>query len=264
MTLPTFAMDALPPETRDFYRRAVRVLNTARVPFLVGGAYALGQRTGIVRHTKDFDLFLRREDCPRALEVLGEAGYTGEVTFEHWLAKVHNGDDFVDMIFGSGNGVANVDDLWFEHAESAEVFGEPVLLCPVEETIWSKGYICERERFDGADINHLLLCCGGTLDWDRLIKRFGPHWRVLLAHLVLFGFAYPGEHEAIPARVMEQLSARLREKEPDERVCRGTLLSRVQYEIDLNEWGYRDGRLDPVCEMTEEEARVWTEAGLQS
>jgi hypothetical protein len=31
---------------------------------------------------------------------------------------------------------------------------------------------------------------------------------------------------------------------PAERVCRGTLLSRTQYVVDVERWGYADGRLD--------------------
>ena len=51
----------------------------------------------------------------------------------------------------------------------------------------------ERERYDGADIAHLLRARADQLAWRRLLRRFGPHWRVLLGHLVLFGFVYPGE-----------------------------------------------------------------------
>src|SRR5205823_551364 len=123
-------------------------------------------------------------------------------------------------------------DGWFEHAPSAAFLGEPVLLCPVEEMIWSKSFVCERERFDGADINHLLRARGRGLEWHRLLDRFGPHWRLLLAHLVLFGFVYPSERDAVPGWVMAELIRRLRaesEAPAGRRVCQGTLLSRVQY-----------------------------------
>ena len=50
---------------------------------------------------------------------------------------------------------------------------------------------------------------------------------------------------------------------PTERpaVCRGTLLSREQYLVDLEQLGYRDGRLDdPVVRMTAEDVARWTAA----
>ena len=43
----------LPLRSRAFYRRVLAELTKAEVPFLVGGAYAFGYYTGIVRHTKE-------------------------------------------------------------------------------------------------------------------------------------------------------------------------------------------------------------------
>lgn len=263
----TFQIDELSVETQGFYRHAVQLLDNADVPFLVGGAYGLAHRTGIVRHTKDFDLFVRPGDIVRALEAFAGTPYHAELTFGHWLGKVFHGQDFVDIIFSSGNGIARVDDLWFEHAENARFLGEPILLCPPEETIWSKAFICERERYDGADINHLILTCGRNFDWQRLLWRFGSHWRVLLSHLILFGFAYSSERSIVPAEIMEELLRRLHAETisadcPD-RVCRGTLLSRIQYIVAMDEWGFADGRLEPGADMQPAQIEAWTRAGLQ-
>ena len=70
---------------------------------------------------------------------------------------------------GASNGVARVDDLWFTHAVDAQLFDVPVQLCPAEEMMWSKGFVQERERFDGADVMHLIRELGSSLDWDRLL-----------------------------------------------------------------------------------------------
>src|SRR5262249_17967308 len=148
-------------------------LQRAGLPFLVGGAYALERYTCIRRNTKDFDIFVRPADSRRVLDVLAAAGYRTEVTFSHWLGKAYCGDDFLDVIFSSGNGLARVDDEWFLYAVGAEVFGLLVKLCPPEEMIWQKAYIVERERYDGADVAHLLRGCGPRLDWPRLLRRFG-------------------------------------------------------------------------------------------
>src|SRR5262249_54982021 len=154
-----------------------------------------------------------------------------------------------------------VDGGWFAHAVDARVVGEPVRLCPVEEIIWSKGYVLERERYDGADINHLLWACGRDLDWRRLLGRYGAHWRVVLSHLVLFGFVYPGERDAVPAWVLEELAGRLlREGQAPApgRVCQGTLISREQYLTDVEEWGYADARLVPPGTMSPGDVQIWT------
>jgi hypothetical protein len=258
------AREVLTPETAAFYRRAIHLLNGAELPFLAGGAYALQHYTGVVRHTKDFDVFVRPADCQRVLDVFAAAGYRTELTFPHWLGKVYGGDDFVDVIFSSGNGVAAVDDGWFGHAVDGAVLGEAVRLCPVEETIWSKGFVLERERFDGADVAHLLRACGKDLDWRRLLDRYDRHWRILLAHLVLFGFVYPSERDAVPAWVLDELTGRLsqetRTAPPPAKVCQGTLLSREQYLIDLEEWGYQDARLMTGGTMSPGDVQIWTDA----
>jgi hypothetical protein len=41
--------------------------------------------------------------------------------------------------------------------------------------IWSKAFIMERERFDGADVMHLIHENANRLDWNRLLERFGQH-----------------------------------------------------------------------------------------
>jgi hypothetical protein len=255
----------LAPPTREFYVRTLAALNRSGVPFLVGGAYAFAAYTGIERHTKDMDVFTRPADRDRILAALEAAGYRTERTFPHWLAKAYgDGDGFVDVIHSSGNGVAEVDDAWFEHARPGTLLGLPVRLCPPEEMIWSKAFVMERERFDGADVAHLIHACGPALDWDRLLRRFGPHWRVLAAHLVLFGYNYPDRRDAVPAAVLGTLAERLREEigapPQAERVCNGTFLSREQYLIDIGRWGYHDGRLPPGGRMTPEAIAHWTAA----
>jgi hypothetical protein len=257
--------DKLPAATREFYLRAMRLLDEAEIDFLVGGAYAFERYTGIARHTKDFDIFVHPRDVERVLDTLGAAGCETELPFPHWLGKARCGEDFVDVIFSSGNGVAVVDDEWFTHSVPEEVFARPVRLIPGEEMIWSKAFIMERERFDGGDVAHILRASAERLDWPRLVARFGDAWRVLMAHLVLFGFIYPGERHRIPPGVLTELFARLQRElatpEPGPRVCRGTILPRAQYLVDVDRWGYTDPRLAPEGNMTERETAIWT-AGI--
>lgn len=235
----------LSAETRAFFVRTIEILSDSGIPFLLGGAYAVSHYAGITRHTKDLDLFVRREHCSAVLDVLAGRGYETELTFEDWLGKAICNGDFIDVIFSSRNRIAAVDDEWFDHAEEAQLFDWKLLLAPPEESIWSKAFIMERERYDGADIAHILRAQAHRLDWERLIRRFGPHWRVLLSHLILFGFIYPGERSRIPHWVMETLSSRLVEEEnsssgTDDRLCCGTILSETQYRPDIEDWGYED------------------------
>ena len=249
----------------EFYRHVLDCLHAEGIRFLVGGAYALECFTGVARWTKDIDLFVAPAECEAVLRALERAGYETEVTSPVWLAKAHSGNDFVDVIFSSGNGIAEVDEAWFAHADEGEVLGVRVKLCPPEEMIWSRSWVMERERFDGADVAHLLRACGPRMDWNRLLARFGPHWRVLLAHLVLFGFIYPGERGAVPEWVMRELLDRLDRDlatpSASQRVCLGTLLSRYQYQIDIRRWGYRDGRIRPHGRLSRRQAAALDREG---
>jgi hypothetical protein len=253
------------PASRRFYVDSMELMRKGGVPFLVGGAYAFARYTGIERHTKDFDVFICRDDFPKAKRVFEAAGYQSELTFPHWLGKAFKGEDFIDLIFSAGNGAAVVDELWFDYAVDADVFDVNVQLIPAEEMIWSKGLIMERERFDGADVAHVIHAVGDRLDWRRLIDRYAHLWRALYAHLVLYGFIYPSERSQVPAWVMDELSARIvdetRQPDAQEKVCYGTIISRQQYLTDIRKWGYKDARLEPLGNMTAQDIALWT-AGI--
>ncbi len=238
--------ERIDPAAREFYRRTIRTVQDAGIPVLVGGAFAFEYYTGISRYTKDFDIFVMAEDASRTIDLMTGAGFMTEVTAPHWLAKVCAGEYFVDIIFGEANGVRAVDRKWFDQAIRRRILGLDLLLCPVEEMIGSKAFVMDRDRFDGADVAHLIRQHAERLDWDRLVRRFDHYWHVLLAHLLLFRFIYPSERDRIPARIMNDLLQRLgREMEdapPARRLCRGTLVSMSQYRRDVTSWSYEDAR----------------------
>ncbi|NML44228.1 hypothetical protein HHL11_10740 [Ramlibacter sp. G-1-2-2] len=259
--------DEVAPKTAGFYRAALQALGDADIPFLVGGAFAHACFTGIRRATKDLDIFIKREDYDRIAELAERHGWGTSMTFPHWLGKVYDreDEDFIDLIFNSGNGLTPVDEGWFQHNAEAEILGVPVKIANIEDGLVSKAFIMERERYDGGDVAHLIQANAERLDWQGMLKRFGPHWRVLLAHLTLFGFIYPGERHRIPEWVMRELVGRLaaETRQPpaaDPHVCAGTLLSREQYLYDVEQLGYVDGRLTPVSTMTAEDVDRWTQA----
>ncbi|MCA1825709.1 MAG: nucleotidyltransferase [Myxococcales bacterium] len=234
-------------EERDAHRRALAILQDQGFEPMVGGAYALKTHTGIWRDTKDLDLFLRKDHIERALEALARDGYRTEFTDPLWIAKAFCGPYFIDLIFSSGNGIAIVDELWRRRAAKCEVLDRQALVVPAEEMIWSKAFIQERERFDGADIHHLLRCKGAKLDWNHLLWRFGErHWEILLVHLITFRFSFPSDKDQVPRWVMRELLGRLQQREDEpagtDLVCRGTLLSRQQYLHETNVEGYLDAR----------------------
>lgn len=256
-------MHELGPKKKAFLTEVLRILVSSGKPFLVGGGYALRAHTGTGRVARDLDIFVHPRDVRYLLDFFRDAGYRVELTFSHWLGKVYKDRYYVDFIFGFGNGIASVDDRWFEHGVEGVVLGIPVRLSPAEEMLWSKAFVMERERYDGADVIHLIHALGTGLDWNRLLERFGPHRLVLLSHLVLFLFVFPSDRDRVPRWVWDELTRTLAESLRDtkvgEEVCRGTLLSRTQYLLALRN-GYRDARLPPEGSMRREDVVAWTDA----
>jgi hypothetical protein len=244
-------MSSKSEEETAWYVSILRLLKKAQVPFLIGGAYALWKYTGVRRPTKDLDVFLRSEDLVRALKVIEEAGWQTEITARHWIGKAFHKTYLIDFIVGLANGIGQVDDSWFEKPPRASLFGLTVPIVGLEDMIWSKAFVMERDRFDGADIAHLFLEHGKNLDWPRLRERFSAHEEVLLSHLLLFRYIYPSSRHIIPARVLQSLwNISQKNGFVPSRLCRGTLFSRTQYVADVERHGYEDARLPPHGALT--------------
>lgn len=244
-THPALAEVKRAPAELTARARALQLLREAGIPFVVGGAYAYAHYTGIHRDTKDLDLFLRKDDADRAIALFEANGWRTEHNTHGWLHKAFWDDFLIDLIFSAGNGIARVDDAWVEHGVEGSVLGQRCLISPAEEIIWSKAFVLERERYDGAELNHLLLIMGPRLDWQRILERFGRYWEVLLGHLLFFRFAYPSHREHVPAWVMWGLLSRafdsVRGGNWSGKLCRGRLLSQLGYRVDVEECGFEDG-----------------------
>ena len=260
----------IPEEEREVYRRALQALNQAQVPYVVAGAYAIYEHTGIYRQTKDLDLFVEPSHVVEAARALGESGFVMRLEDLHWLAKGFVGDKFVDLIYGMGNGVAFIDDLWVKHSKPGVLAAQPVRIAPAEELIWHRLFINERHRQDMSDVVHLILCEGEALDWDRLVNRVGDAWPLLLGQLQTFSYVYPGYRSNVPAWVMEQLIERARadsaRDDEDADITRGPMISRFSFAIDVREWGFSDPRGEMVRQARSKAAalgiadsEVWAE-----
>ena len=236
---------ALSAELRQAYADALRSLHSAAVPFAVGGAFAVYHYTGIWRETPDLDLFVLPDDADRALAILQAAGFRGRFEDRGWLAHASRGPAAVDLIFGHGNYIARFDDGVLARVQMGIVVGLAAPVVAVEELIWSKAYVAARDRFDGSDIAHLILKQGTRIDWDHLIWRFGDHWDILFAHLLLFRYSYPHDRKLVPIDVLDRLTAFERRRRasppPLTNLCRGPLLDRHAYALDI-ERGAIDAR----------------------
>ena len=239
----------IPEDEREIYKRALAALNEAGVPYVVAGAYAIYEHTGIYRQTKDLDLFCEPKAVVPAMEVLKRAGFRTRLEQSHWLAKALDDPFFIDIIYGMGNGLALIDEDWYRHSKPAILAATQVRVAPPEELLWHRLFISERHRQDMADIVHLILTMGHQMDWNRLLAKTGEHWPLLLAQVQTFRYVYPGYHAQVPKWVLRELLERAgrdamveAESDREHDTTRGTLISRFSFAIDVNEWGFRDLR----------------------
>lgn len=235
-TPPTF-----PAEKEQLFRDVLQEMNESGIPYAVSGTFALAQHTGIWRDTKDLDLFLPVEDVGKALDYLQRRGYEIYVKDPTWLAKAKRNGYFVDLITGMSNGVLRVDRSWIDRSVDSQVLGIPVRVLNAEELIASKLFVAFRERFDGADVVHLIYASrNNPLDWPRLIQLMGDHWELLMWSMVFFHYLYPAHSNIVPRDIWTTMIRRLEESldHVDVRApFRGSLIDENMFAIDVKEWG---------------------------
>jgi len=200
----------------------------------------LRQHTGIFRFTKDLDLFLTSKNAGRALQFLEEHGFQTEICDPVWLAKAHRDDFFVDLITGMSNAAIVVEDSWIERAKPAVIYGVETRVLAPEDLIASKLFVTRRERFDGADIAHVIYGTQGKLDWRLVLQTVGEHWEMLLWALVLFRYVYPAQTNYVPQDVWQELLSKFQNAiaNPDPNAdFRGSLVDENMFAIDIREWG---------------------------
>jgi len=250
----------LPEKQETLAREVLSALEGEGIPYAVAGAYALLEHTGICRTTKDLDLFLTAENSTAAITFLERHGFACEVCDPVWLAKVHRENFFVDLITGMSNATISVDDCWIRRARPASVLGIQTRVLAPEELLVSKLFVMRRERFDGADIAHIIYGTHGKLDWVRILQLAGEHWEILLWALILFHYVYPAKSSYVPAVVWQELLGKFSKEilEPDPQAkFRGSLIDDNMFAIDVNDWAlenlleqYRARRLANVAAVT--------------
>jgi hypothetical protein len=243
-------------EQRGLFQQVLSTFEETGIRYAVAGAYALNAHTGICRDTKDLDVFLTPKSAQSALRCLRDRGFECEVCDPVWLYKAHRNEYFVDLITGMSNAVLTVEDSWIDRAQLAIVEGIESRVLAAEELLASKLFVTRRERFDGADIAHVIYRTRRNLDWERILGLVGDSWEMLFWALVLFHYVYPAQVDYVPRRVWKELLLRFQKTicRPDPHAkFRGSLIDDKMFAIDVKEWGlenllleYRNRRLQAL------------------
>ena len=199
----------LPDEEWRVYERVAQEARSAGVQFAFGGAFATAVYTGELRNTKDFDFYIQPADLDAMKAAVSRSGLTDH--FERlpydrsWIYRASEGDVLVDVIWAMANQRAVVDPLWLSRGPLVEIRGEQMRAIPLEELIWAKLYVLQRERTDWGDILNLVSAQTSSIDWDHLMSRLGSDTPLLAAVLLIFAWLDPAAARSIPDHVWVRL-----------------------------------------------------------
>lgn len=196
----------------SIYQRVIQEARSAGIPFAFGGAFATAVYTGDLRNTKDFDFYILPKDREAMIEAISRAGlqdYHDRVPYDRaWIYRATQGDTVVDAIWAMANQRAAVDSRWLTEGPEVTLRGERLRAIPIEELIWSKLYVLQRERSDWGDVLRLLDARAESVDWSHLLSRMGEDTPLLTGVLAVMAWLDPGRAQQIPHQVWDRIGLR--------------------------------------------------------
>jgi hypothetical protein len=200
--------DLIPGDQWQIYTRVIEAATDARIPFALGGAFALAAHTGRWRNTKDLDIYVLpecRDQMIALTEKLGLQDYYERVPYDRWwIYRSTTGDTIVDIIWAMANHRAQIDELWLSGPRVA-MRGLEVKMLPAEALLWDKLYIMQRDRCDWPDVMNLLWAAGDAIDWEYVVERIGADTPLLAGALCVFRWMAPGKAQTLPAWLWKKL-----------------------------------------------------------
>jgi hypothetical protein len=242
--MPVLWEECVPPDKQQIFQCVLQRARQRHIPFALGGGLAQGVYTGRLRSSKDLDIYVTPENRDALVRTVSDCGLTDYFEVKEyvrdWIYRAHRDEIIVDVIWAMANRRAQVDERWVMAGPSIELFGEHVRVVPVEELIWSKLYVMQRDRCDWPDIFNVIYCTASTLDWQHLMNRVAEDQPLVKGVLSIFSWVCPARAAAIPRQVWEMLGLPLPrvERDPSGRPSRKDLL-------DTRPWLCVD--LSPVC-----------------
>jgi hypothetical protein len=149
-------------------KKAVGVLNEARIPFALAGSmacWALGGPPS--RH--DIDLALVRSDTERALSALEKAGFRPEHPPEGWLVKAWDDDILLDLIWAPMG--LEVTDKVLRAAGIVHVDGMEIPALAPTDVLTSKLLALNESHLDFEGLLAMVRGVREQVNWEELRRR---------------------------------------------------------------------------------------------
>src|SRR5207248_4516923 len=142
----------------------------------------------------------------KALKNAGFADYYSKLNYDRkWIYRSIRSKVIVDIIWAMANQRAQVDEGWFVHAGSVIIRGERLPVLPMEEFMWCKLYIMQRDHCDWTDLFNLLYAQGPRINWKRVIYRLQQDTPLLKAILTIYGWLCPKRLQKLPSSLWRML-----------------------------------------------------------
>lgn len=201
----------------NVYTAVLQAAESLRIPFALGGAFALASYIGGYRNTKDIDLYVlprTRKAMINLVTNLGMSDYYEQKPYDRrWIYRATTDGVIVDVIWAMANHRVQVDNWWMSGPE-VELRGRRIRVLPPEVLLWDKLYVFQRERCDWPDAMNLLYFLNGHLDWKVLLERIDDDGELLAGALSVFRWLAPGLAQRIPEWVWETVRLPLCPEEP--------------------------------------------------
>lgn len=207
MQLSTEWSRKIPDEEWDTYQEIIAAAKQRKIPFALGGAFAVAAYTGAWRNTKDLDLYVTPQHRDEMIEVLlrhGFSDYFETHAYDRWwIYRGYKQGMIVDVIWAAANHRIQVQDWWIAGPE-AEIRGHRLRVLPIEVIVQDKLYIMQRERCDWPDVLNLLYSAGEFLDWERLLRELKDDTQLLAGILSVYRWLAPGTALTVPVWVWQR------------------------------------------------------------
>jgi hypothetical protein len=207
--IQTRLWELIPPHDWALYRVVLEKALAQGLRFALGGGLAFSAYARRWRNTKDMDLYVLPDDRQAMIDLVRTSGFADYFEQEpydrRWIYRSYRERVIVDVIWQMANQRAAVDDRWLSRGTEVTIHGVTVRLLSVEELIWAKLYVLQRDRCDWPDLLNLIYVQGGQLDWSYLLDQLGEDAPVLGGVMSVLGWMCPTRAQQLPEWIWTRL-----------------------------------------------------------
>jgi hypothetical protein len=201
--------EGIPDSQWTIYQEVIQQARSLGIQFAFGGAFATAVYTGELRNTKDFDFYIlpaERDAMVRAITRAGLEDHFDRLRYDRsWIYRASLDDVIVDVIWAMANHRAEVDQHWLDRGQTVLMRGVTLRAIPIEELIWSKLYVLQRERCDWTDVLNLIDAQVDSIDWVWLLDRLDEDAPLLGGALSVYCWLAADRAHLIPSPIRQRL-----------------------------------------------------------